>query len=185
MIINNRKLLANPETIKNAFERNRKAIELRPSIGKSTARTKVRVRDGTTCEIESSTKKLICDVGIDSGGNDAGPGPGILERGALGSCLAIGYATWAAYMEIPIDNIELEIESDFNAASEFGLSDDPPGFTELRYTVSIKSSAPETKIRELIEIADDHSPVLDDFKRPIPIKRIINIKSTVGETNET
>ena len=177
--------MAAPEIIKRAFERNRKAIELRPSIGKSTARTKVRVRDGTTCEIESSTKKLICDVGTDAGGNDAGPGPGILERGALGSCLAIGYATWAAYMDISIEAIEVEIESDFNAAGEFGLSDDPPGFTEIRYTVHIDSPAPEAKIRELIEKADAHSPVLDDFRRPIPIHRKISINRTEGKTHAT
>lgn len=174
--------MAEPDVIKNAFERNRKAIELRPSIGQSTARTKVRVRNGTTCEIESSTKRLVCDVGTDAGGNDAGPGPGILERGALGSCLAIGYATWAAYMEIPIDNIEVEVESDFDAAGEFGVSDEPPGFTEIRYTVTIESSAPEDQIQELIETADAHSPVLDDFRRPIPVKRKLNIKSTQKET---
>jgi uncharacterized OsmC-like protein len=135
------------------------------------------VREGTTCEITASGKKLICDVGIDTGGNDAGPGPGILERGALGSCLAIGYATWAAYLEIPIDSIEVNIESDYDASGQFGVGNDPPGFKELRYKVLIESQASKEKIRKLIEKADAHSPVLDDFRRPIPIKREINIKS--------
>lgn len=166
-----------PKKIKDAFERNKKALELRPSIGKSTASTKIRVSNGTTCEITAGGKKLICDVGVDAGGNDAGPGPGILERGALGSCLAIGYATWAAYLEIPIDNIEVDIESDFDARGQFGIGENPPGFKELRYTVSIESPASENEIRELIEKADSHSPVLDDFRRPIPIKREINFKS--------
>lgn len=170
--------MADPQTIKKAFERNRKAIKVRPSVGLSTARTIIRVKNGTTCEIESGSKKLVCDVGPAADGNDAGPGPGILERGALGSCLAIGYATWAAYLNIPIGAIEVEIESDFDASGQFGLSEIPPGFKELRYCVMIESSAPEESIRELIEKADAHSPVLDDFKRPIPIERKINIKST-------
>lgn len=169
--------MADPQTIKKAFERNKKALELRPSIGESTASTKIKVRNGTTCEITASGKKLICDVGTDAGGNDAGPGPGILERGALGSCLAIGYATWAAHLEIPIESIEVDIESDFDARGQFGVGENPPGFKELRYKVSIESPASEDKIRELIEKADAHSPVLDDFRRPIPIKREINIKS--------
>ena len=59
--------MTKPKTIKEAFERNRRAIELRPSIGKSTARTIIRVRNGTTCEIESGSKKLVCDVGKDAG----------------------------------------------------------------------------------------------------------------------
>lgn len=167
--------MADPKVIKQAFERSKKAIELRPSIGLSTARTTIRVRNGTACEIESGAKKLVCDVGTDAGGNDAGPGPGILERGALGSCLAIGYATWAAYLDVRIDNIKVEVESDFDASGQFGLAEIPPGFKELRYRVTIESSMPEEKIRELIETADAHSPVLDDFKRPIPVSREINI----------
>lgn len=168
--------MADPQMIKKAFERNKKALELRPSIGESTASTKIKVRNGTTCEITASDKKLICDVGTDAGGNDAGPGPGILERGALGSCLAIGYATWAAYLEIPIDSIEVDIETDYDARGQFGVGDDPSGFKEIRYKVFIKSQASKGKIRKLIEKADTHSPVLDDFRRSIPIKREINIK---------
>lgn len=173
--------MADPQTIKKAFKRNRKALEKRPSIGKSTATTNVRVHNGTTCEITASGKKLMCDVGTEQGGNDAGPGPGILERGALGSCLAMGYSLWSAHMNIPIDSIEVEVESDFDASGQFGITDDPPGFKELRYTVSIESPASEDEIIKLINKADNHSPVLDDFKRPIPVNRKINIKSKEEE----
>ncbi|MCW9706127.1 OsmC family protein [Fodinibius salsisoli] len=175
--------MADPQTIKEAFERNRKAIELRPSVGQSTALTKVRVRDGTTCEIESGSKTLVCDVGKIEGGNDAGPGPGIFERSALGSCLAIGYAQQAAVMEVPIDNIEVQVESEFDARGQFGLSDDPPGFKALRYRVMIESSAPEETVRELINKADARSPVLDDFRRPIPVERKVEITSTRVKTS--
>ncbi|NBC02579.1 MAG: hypothetical protein GVY20_02635, partial [Bacteroidetes bacterium] len=61
--------MADTKTIKKAFDRNQKALEKRPSIGKRTATTKVRVREGTTCEITASGKKLICDVGTEMGGN--------------------------------------------------------------------------------------------------------------------
>ncbi|MDX1641827.1 MAG: OsmC family protein [Balneolaceae bacterium] len=177
--------MSDPKTIKKAFERNRKALKKRPSIGQSTATTKIRVHDGTTCEITASGKKLICDVGTEQGGNDAGPGPGILERGALGSCLAMGYSLWAAHLEIPVDEIEVEVESDFDARGQFGITDDPPGFKELRYIVTIESPASEDKIRELIAKADSHSPVLDDFKRPIPVKRELKIKSTEPQNHES
>lgn len=170
--------MANSKIIKEAFERNKKAIELRPSVGQSTALTKVRVRDGTTCEIESGSKTLVCDVGKTEGGNDAGPGPGIFERAALGSCLAIGYAQQAAVRDIPVENIEVHVESEFDARGQFGLSDDPPGFKALKYQVMIESPASEEVIRELIEKADAHSPVLDDLKRPIPVEREVKIKST-------
>lgn len=170
--------MATPKIIKEAFERNKKAIELRPTVRRGTASTKVRITNGTTCEITSGSKQLICDIGKAEGGNDAGPGPGILERGALGSCLAIGYAQQAAIMGVSVDNIEVEIETEFDARGQFGLAKIPPGFKKIRYKVTIESSATKQTIQELIEKADALSPVLDDFKRPIPVKQEIRFQDT-------
>jgi uncharacterized OsmC-like protein len=169
--------MADSVTIKNAFERNRKAVELRPQMGKSNVVTKVRLFDGTTCEVEHKHWKFKVDIGKAEGGNDAGPGPGILERGALGSCLAIAYSQQAALMEIPIDHIEVEVESKMDARGMLGIDDRPPGFESLHYRVFIKSPADEEKVLAVIERADRLSPVLDDFKRAIPVTREISIKT--------
>ncbi len=170
--------MADPQTIKEAFKRNQKMLKLRPSKAKSTATTKVRLFDGTTCEVEHKHWKFKVDIGTSEGGNDAGPGPGILERGALGSCLAIAYSQRAAVLGIPIDKIEVDVESDFDARPMLHLSDNPPGFKAMRYKVYIESPAPEDNIMQLIEEADSHSPVLDDFSRAIPVEREVTIKST-------
>jgi len=169
--------MADPKTIKETFERNQKAVSLRPSMGKSTAVTRVRLYDGTTCEVEHKHWKFKVDIGKLEGGNDAGPGPGILERGALGSCLAVGYSQRAAVLGVPIDKIEVEVESDFDARGMLYIDDRPPGFEALRYKVHIESPAPEEKIMQIIEDADKHSPVLDDFRRAIPVERHVTIKS--------
>ena len=175
--------MAGPKAIKEAFERNQKAVVKRPSLAKSTATTKVRLYDGTTCEVEHKHWKFKVDIGKTEGGNDAGPGPGILERGALGSCLAIAYSQQAAVQGISIHRIEVDLESDFDARPTHHLSDDPPGFKRLKYHVYIESSESESKIRQLIEEADQHSPVLDDFRRAIPVERELMIKSTKVETS--
>ncbi|MEL7835108.1 OsmC family protein [Fodinibius sp. Rm-B-1B1-1] len=172
--------MADPETIKKAFERNQKVLRMRPSKAKSTATTKVRLFDGTTCEVKHKHWKFKVDIGEAEGGNNAGPGPGILERGALGSCLAIAYSQRAAVLNIPIDNIEIDVESDFDARSMLHLSEEPPGFNTIRYKVYIESPAPEEQIMQMIEEADSHSPVLDDFSRAIPVEREVTIKSTVS-----
>lgn len=172
--------MADQETIRTAFERNKKALELRPSKAKGTAVTKVRVRDGTTCEIESAHWKFTADVGTAQGGNDAGPGPGIFERAALGSCLAIGYVTWGAYLGVPIEHVEIEVESDFDARAQFGIGDEPPGFKALRYRVWIESPASEEEILKVLDAADKHSPVRDDFARAIPIEREVEIVASAG-----
>lgn len=166
--------MADPSTLKEAYQRNRKAIELRPAMGKSTAATKVRLRDGTTCEVEHKHWKFKVDVGKEAGGNDAGPGPGILERAALGSCLAMGYSQQAALMDVKIDNLEIEVESDFDARGMLGIDDRPPGFEALRIKVKIESEASEEALKKVMDKADKHSPVLDDFRRAIPVRREVS-----------
>lgn len=167
--------MADPETIKEAFLRNQKAVKLRPEKGKSTAVTKIRLFDGTTCEVEHKHWTFKVDIGKAMGGNDAGPGPGILERGALGSCLAIAYSQHAAIMDVPIESIEVEVESDMDARGMLAVDDRSPGFKELRYKVYIESPAGEEEIMKVINKADKHSPVLDDFKRAIPVKREVTL----------
>lgn len=172
--------MSDPATIKKAFERNARAASLRPSIAQNTTGMKITLRDGTTCDIEGSGWKLTADVGKAAGGNNAGPGPGVFERAALGSCLAIGYATWAAKLGIPLDHLEVEVETDFDARGMLDVENRPPGFDAIRYRVIVHSSAPEEEIRRMIDKADAHSPVRDDFARPIPISREVHIKGSSG-----
>ncbi len=169
--------MANPETIRTTFERNVKAVKLKPAAGQSLGVSRIRVKDGTTCEIEGSGWKLTADVGKTSGGNNAGPGPGVFERAALGSCLAIGYSTWAAAMRVPINAIEVEVETKFDARGMLGVDESPPGFTSIQYKVHIESRASEAEVQKVIDTADRHSPVLDDFTRAISVERVVEVRN--------
>src|SRR5215467_6291944 len=48
--------------IKQIFERNSKALRLRPSVGRGTARTTVTLRDGLTCDVDDDRWKLVVDM---------------------------------------------------------------------------------------------------------------------------
>jgi uncharacterized OsmC-like protein len=170
--------MATPSDLKTALERNMKALQLRPSIGKGTATTVVRVRSGVTCDIEDGRWKLVADDERNDGGGGMGPDPGVFARAALGSCLAMGYKEWAALKNIPIDSVEVVVEADYNASAMFGLDDaSPPGWTAVRCSVNISSPAPEEQVRELVQHADRYSPILDDFTRALSIKRELRISS--------
>ncbi|MBT8399217.1 MAG: OsmC family protein [Rhodothermia bacterium] len=169
--------MADPEHIRKVFERNVRAIELRPGIGKSTTVATVRVYDGTTCEVTGSGWTLTADLGLSDGGNNAGPGPGVYSRAALGSCLAIGYAQWAAMRQIPLDSLRVEVETNFDARGMFGIDDRQPGFTRVRYRVFIESPADASEIEEMVEQADRLSPTLADLRDPVPVEREIIIHS--------
>lgn len=170
--------MADPKKVKKAFERNRKLLTIKPTKGQYSTTTTVRLRDGTTCDVEHKNWKFTSDIGETEGGNDAGPGPSVLQRGALGSCLAIGYAKWAALLDVPIDSLEVEVEADVDARGAYGIGEVSPGYQALRYRVIIESPASEEKIQEVIEKADQHSPVLMDFIEPVKVEREVKVISS-------
>lgn len=157
--------------IKRRLERSIKAVKLRPSVGQGTAATTARIRPGgMTCDIEDGRWKLVADEGPDLGGESLGPDPGVFTRAGLGSCLAIGYVMWAAVLDIPIDSVEVTVETDYDAQGLFGIDDGrPPGWSAVRYTTKISSPAPEDRIREFVDYADRHSSVLDIIRRALPV----------------
>ena len=170
--------MADANDLKTIQERNVKALKLRPSIGQGTATTAVRVRGGLTCEIEDGRWRLVADEMPGDGGAGEGPDPGVLVRAGLGSCLAMGYVQWAARLEIPLDSVEVVVEADYDARGMFGVDESvPAGWTAVRYTTTISSPAPPERVRELVETADRHSPVLDDVRRALPVKGELRIQT--------
>jgi len=166
------------EQLKTALERNIKALELRPSIGRGTAVTKVRIRGGCTADIEDGGWKLIADESVKDGGGGEGPDPGVFGRAALGTCLAMGYAMWAAKFGVPFDSVEVDVHADYNGAAIFGVDEStPPGWGAVRYIVRIESTAPEADVLRVIEYADKLSPLLDDFSRALPVSRELHISA--------
>jgi uncharacterized OsmC-like protein len=103
-------------------------------------------------------------------------------RGAVGSCLAMGYALWAARMDVPLDEVKVTIEADMDARGMYGVDDSvPPGYLAVRCIVEISSPAPAERVREAVEAADRHSPLLDDISRALDVRRDIRIAAAVKE----
>ncbi len=164
--------MADPAEIRDILERNAKAVGLRPSVGRGTATTRVRLKPGLECEIEDGAWTLAAGMSEHSGGTNAAPSPGVLGRGALGSCLAIGYAMWAARLGVPIDSLEVVVEADYDSRGELGVADEvPPGYVQVRYRVVVTSSAPEADVRRVLDTADRYSPYRDVYARAHDVHR--------------
>lgn len=163
------------DEIKTAFERNARAVSLRTSVGQGTARTKVRMREDLVCDVEDGRWTLVADMSEKHGSRGEGPDPGVFGRTAVGTCLVIAYRLWAEKLEIPIDDIEVVIEADYDTRGMYGLDDVAAGYREMRYIVTVESSAPEEDVIRLLDTADRHSPWLDDMRRPVPVKREVRI----------
>lgn len=163
--------------IKEAIERNKKALRLKHSLGKETKTSIIRIMNGLSCEVEEGNWKLKVDMPVSIGGNNMGPTPGVYGRAALGSCLAVGYMMKAAELNIPIETLEVEIQVDLDNGALLGTADKniPPGYLEVRYSIKVTSDASEDNLVQVFDEGDAHSPYLDIFRRAQKCVRTIDI----------
>jgi uncharacterized OsmC-like protein len=95
---------------------------------------------------------------------------------SLASCLAIGYGTWLARLEVPYNDVQVEVEVDLDLSGLLGVDDSlPPAPDEMRVRVYVDSPAPRAEVERILELADRHSPQLHLFTRPITLNRELNL----------
>lgn len=167
--------MSQDERIRTAFERNARALHLRPGFGCGTAVTTARRVEGLTFEVTEGQWTMTVDMGEKSGGNGRGPNPGVYGRAALASCLAVGYGMWSAYRGVPLTRLEVEVQADYDSRSDLGVDDVPPGYEEMRYVVTVESPEPEDRVRALLDEADSHSAYLALFRDPQTVRREVRI----------
>jgi uncharacterized OsmC-like protein len=163
------------DAIRIAFDRCVKTLTLRPSRGRSTGVSRTRLRHGLTCEIEEGPWRLTADMPVQVGGSATAPTPGVFGRAAFGSCLAICYMMRAARLGVPITAIDVEVQADYDDGALFGVGASPPGYSEVRYTVTVESPASESDITRVLDEGDAHSPYLDIFRRAQTCRRSVRI----------
>jgi uncharacterized OsmC-like protein len=166
--------------IKEARERNEKALRLRPSIGRGTSVTTIRMTEGLVCEISEGAWTAKSDAPEEEGGENTAPSPGFFVRGGLGACCAMGIMERAARYGVPIDHVEVEVQADYDSNGEFGLADVPVGFSAVRWIVQVESSAPEAEIMKVIEEEERYGFMLDVIRSPIPVTREVRITTPAG-----
>lgn len=163
------------------LERVIKAVSLRPSAGQGTAVTKVRLCPNLCAEVDDGPWHFSVGMSEKYGGDNSAPNPGVYGRAAFGSCLAIGYSMWAARLGIPIDALSIEVQADYDVRGELGVEESvPPGYTEMRYIVSVESTATESEIMHLLDTADRFSSWRDDIARALPVRREVRLSAPHG-----
>ena len=142
--------------IRKAFERCARSLSLRP-CGPSTIVSRTRIRDGLTCEIKEGSWQITADLPVQLGGNGSAPTPGVFGRAALGSSLAVRYMLRAARLHVPITALEVEVQADWDNGALLGPRWTPPADQDVRYIVTIKSTAPEHEVRRVVDEDEVHS----------------------------
>lgn len=166
--------------IREALERNVRALELRPSLGQIEATTRVSLTQGLRCEIQEGDWSLATDMSEKMGGAATAPNPGALGRAALGSCLATSFAMWAARLDVPIDRVDVEVVVGFDARGELGVSDEvPPGYESVTFRLRVTSPASEAQLARVFAVTEPHTAWLDLVRRPVDAR--VEFISTAGD----
>ncbi|MEM7776270.1 MAG: OsmC family protein [Pseudomonadota bacterium] len=168
--------MSDVETIKNALDRATKTVTLRPERGQRVYRNVATLTSGTQCAIEEAGQNLTLDVGQSLGGDNAGPTPSMVLRSAMSGCVAIGIKQWAARRGVPIDQLEVVLETDVDARGQLGVrSDIAPGFEGVRLSITVSSPASPELIDDVVRTSLQYSPLMDVFLNRQEVEHRISV----------
>jgi uncharacterized OsmC-like protein len=152
-----------------AVLRIREIFTRRPTAARATKSATARLTgDGWRTEVQMGAHTLVVDQPTALGGDDLGPNPGDLVRAALAACLATNYAMHAPRFGVILDGIEVAVETDIDLTAAWGCeTEQPPGFTAVRYVTTLTTDSPPERVRDLATFAESRSPSLDDLRRAL------------------
>lgn len=103
------------------------------------------------------------------GGTNTGPNPVEQVLGALGNCLAVGYAANATVAGITISDLTIEVEGDLDLHAFLGLRDGNAGFDTITANVRLDSDASPEALQALHDKVTNSSPVGHTLNRAVPV----------------
>jgi len=121
-----------------------------------------RLLEGLRCEVTGPKgESIYTDMPPAVGGAASGAAPGWLLRGAIASCTTTVIAMRAARLGLPLNTLEVTVESESDNRGMLGLDERvSAAFTAMRVRVKIGSdTVPPDQLRALAEWGNAHSPV--------------------------
>lgn len=147
------------------------AIQEDPDTAQTTWRATVDWRGGFRSE---STVREFAPVPSDEppalGGTDSAANPVEQLLGALGNCLAVGYAANASAAGITLRDLRIDLEGDLDLHTFLGLADGNAGYEAIRVNVHIDADADAAAIDELHRKVVSTSPVGHTLNRAVPLE---------------
>ncbi|WP_293389582.1 OsmC family protein, partial [Nevskia sp.] len=118
---------------------------------------------------------LPSDEPLALGGSNTAPNPVEQLLGALGNCLAVGYAANARLQGITLESLRIRLEGDIDLHAFLGLvTGGNAGYEAIRVSVELKSDAPREQLQALHQKVVGSSPVGHSLTRAVPLR--INLR---------
>lgn len=112
---------------------------------------------------------VISDEPAALGGSDEGPNPVEQLLGALGNCLAVGYAANATAAGIDVRDLRIELDGNLDLHTFLGLRDGNAGFSDITVAVHLDADATAEQLAALHEKVTSTSPVGHTLSRAVPV----------------
>ena len=152
----------------------RKAVSDDPAKGHAVFDAQGTLVGVTEVDIRTGAHTFRVDEPPALGGANAAANPVQYALASLGSCQAITYRFWAEQLGITFDALTVRVEGDLDVRGFFGFDDDVrPGLSAVRVEVAVSGPESQERYRELADAVDEHCPVLDLFKNPVPVTRTL------------
>jgi uncharacterized OsmC-like protein len=152
----------------------RKAVAEDPAAAQALFSTHGTLTGITEVDVRTGSHTFTVDEPPALGGGGTAPNPVEYALASLGSCQAITYRFWAEHLGVSLDTLTVRVEGDLDIRGFFGFDDDVrPGFTAVRVAVSVTGPETAQRYQELAAAVDEHCPVLDLFRNPVPVDRTI------------
>jgi uncharacterized OsmC-like protein len=157
-----------PRGLKALFDIKAESVRSAPGAELSRGAARVRLAYGMACDVEHEDRTIRVDLPAAEGGGATGPHPGQLMRASLGACLVMGYRIWAARLEVPLDDVFLDIGCEYDVRGQLGV--DPfarVGWKRVTFEVVVRSAAPEEDVLRVIDTAHRLSPMLANLSSDV------------------
>lgn len=146
------------------------AIQTEPTNAKTVWKSTVDWKGGFRSEARSRDFAPVpSDEPPALGGDDTAANPVEQLLGALGNCLAVGYAANATAAGIELKDLRIELEGDLDLHTFLGLTAGHAGFENVTATVSIESDASDSQVAELHRKVVSTSPVGHTLQRAVSV----------------
>ena len=103
-------------------------------------------------------------------GTDTGPNPAEYLLHALAACLTTSIVYVAAARRVELTSVESTLVGDMDVRGALGVDDEPRnGFQRIRVAFRVAGNAPDAKLREVVERAQQRSAVYDMVTNGVPV----------------
>jgi uncharacterized OsmC-like protein len=162
------------------YQRRVEELRERPELGRGQGSALAELAYGFACDVDLGDRSLRVDLPRQEGGSGSGPHPGQLMRASLSACLVMGYRSWAARLDVPLDDVAVSLGCEFDERGQLGVDPDTSiGWQRIYWTTTLWSPASDAELERLVQTAHRLSPMLANLAPSIERQYAVRVVRSV------